>query len=440
MHIQPILWVLPLILFSDLSLATTVRGRFTVGVFRATERFQENTGGSDKNDSQFVSTRLYLKVSEIKKKNWDVIFDLRDKNDFFDKPDRERLTLTARNSFQVRELDSRYAKGRYVTQLGRFPVQEAGAVGVDGGLLKYRHSRDTSSSIFAGLNPKRDDQYYYQFNPKDRVFGLLNTYQTLNSSLVRNLYFSHAIVGQAVGSEIDRVYLFHNAIYQWNPSSRLISLLYLDTVPRTFVQNGNILWQQGWNPRWSSQLSLLAVDVITYSRRQGIREKLAPSPFKEIGLRADYASTPRSKWQFGISDGKRDADRLSKAEFYVGLEKNQIWTRHWDVFAKAGGRKNFTSDDLFSNVYLGYFARKWEVGLDAEYGIEKYKDGVTKHPITLELDISNNFSRSLFLASSFQAAKDETVQIMTGFLKLGYRFGAGEAPPLRDGSPPRGQL
>jgi hypothetical protein len=247
-------------------------------------------------------------------------------------------------------------------------------------------------------------------------------------------------VTQSHGSEVDRTYLFHNAIYQWNSRSRLISLLYLDTVPRFYMQNGNILWQQGWTPRWSSQLSFLGVDVITYSRRQGVRERLAPSPYKEVAARANYATTPLSKWEFGFSDGRRDVDRLSRAEFYIGAERNQFWSRHWDIFGKLGGRKNFTSDDIFSNLYLGYYTRKWELGLDAEYGVEKYRDGVTKHPLTVEVDISNYLSRALFLTGSVQQAQDESVRILSGFLRLGYRFGGGDPPPLRDGSPPRGQL
>jgi hypothetical protein len=434
------LWMVLLFSFASIATATTVQGRFTAGGYLATERFKDNDGGSNSNDSEVFSGRMFLKLSDISDKDWEATVDLRDKDDFFDKADKERLQLTGRDLFQIREMDTHIRNGQLGVELGRFPVQDAGAAGVDGGMAQYYHSASTTSAAFGGLNPKREDQTYYQFNPQDTIFGLLNTYQKRDSDWDHNFYFTHALVTEDHTSEVDRFYLFHNLIYQWNTQSRIISLLYLDFVPRTYIQNGNVLWQQGWSQKFSSQLSLLGIDVITYSRTQGVRETLAPSPYKEASLRTDYEFTPLNKLELGFSEGKRDADHLTKAEYYVGWEKNQLWSRHWDLFGKIGGRKNFISHDLFSNMNLSYFARKWETALDVEYGVEKYTDGVTKHPLTTELDLSFYLSRTLYMTTSFQRAADETVQILTGFFRIGYRFGNASLPPLRDGSPPRGSL
>lgn len=419
---------------------TLVNGRFTFGGYMATERFSNTDGGSDKNDAQVLSARYFLKLTDINNQPYDITVDLRDKNDFFDKADRERLQLTDRNNFQVRELNVRLHKPNFGMQLGRFPVPEAGAAGVDGAMLVKPHTKDWRSGAFGGYNPKRWDQSYYQWNQQDVIAGAYTTYQSRGSALAKNLFLTHAIIDEVHGVQTDRFYLFHNMVYQWQPRSRLISLMYLDFVPRTYIQNGNLLWQQGWTPKFSSQLGVMAVDVITYSRRQGLREELAPSAYNEGSLRLDFEPWSTRKYQFGISSGSREADHLTKSEYYFGVEQSQFWSKRWDVFAKLGGRKNFTSDDIFANVYLGYFSRKWEFGWDVEYGIEKYKDDVTKHPLTIEFDVSNYLTRSLYLTGSVQRAKDEVVEIYTLFVKLGYRFGSGQLAPLRDGAPPRGQL
>jgi hypothetical protein len=420
--------------------ASVVSGHFTAGGYIATERFSNTDGGSDNNDAEMFSGRLYMHISDIGNKPWEVIADLRDKDDFFDKADRERLQLTGRNTFQAKELDAKYTGKAWAGTVGRFPLLEAGAVGVDGGLLQKIHSKSWRTGFFAGLNPKREDQTYYQLNPQDHIAGVHTTYQSVGSDWTRNLYLSHALNTEMHGSQTDRTYLFHNAIYQWNSQSRLISLMYLDFVPRMYIQNGNLTWQQYISKKWNSQLSLMAIDVITYSRRQNLRETLAPSPYREVSGRLDYQFNPTGKFEMGAAEGIRDADHLSKTELYLGLEQSQLFSRRWDVFGKLGGRKNFTSNDIFANVYAGYFSRRWETGIDVEYGIEKYKDGVTKHPITIELDLSSFMSRSMYWTVSLQRAQDEAVKINTAFFKLGYRFGSRENAPLRDGSPPRGQL
>jgi hypothetical protein len=206
------------------------------------------------------------------------------------------------------------------------------------------------------------------------------------------------------------------------------------------VQTGNVLWQQGIDKDWASQLSVLGIDVIEYSRRQGVRELLSPSPYKEVGAKLDYSPSPLNKWQFATKSGVRDADQLSKNEFSVAFEKNQWLSRNIDGIAKIGIRKNFTSNDKFVHFFTGYFSRKWESGLDLDYSIENYNDGVIKHAITTEVSLSNFLSKDLYSTFSVQRAADETVQIWTGFFKVGYRFGNQEIPPVRDGASPRGQL
>jgi hypothetical protein len=206
------------------------------------------------------------------------------------------------------------------------------------------------------------------------------------------------------------------------------------------VQTGNFLWQQSISKTTQSQLSLLGIDVIEYTRRQGVRERLTPSPYQESSWRFDITPRPLTKWIAGTSYGLRGIDKLIKNEFYLGYEKNQIFNANYDFFFKFGARRNFTSFDNFAHSYLGYFSRKWEAGLDLDYVIENYTDATIKHGVTIEASLSNYISRDLFSTVSVQRSTDEVVSIWTGFFKLGYRFGNQETTPIRDGSSPRGQL
>lgn len=419
-----------------------VHGRMTLGGYTATERFTDATGGSDKNDFMVLSSRLFLKVTELGDAQWETVADLRDKQDFFDKLNKEQLQLDSSNQLQVRQLSLRAPPkdGKWSGTLGRFSIPEAGAVQIDGGLGEYYWSKDLRTGVLMGKNSRRNDQTYNQYNPNSNQYGLTTTYQSATRGWDKNFYLSHAFVRQAEGVEIDRSYLFQNMIYQWEENSRLITLLYLDFVPRTYVQTGNVLWQQSFSKSLATQLNILGIDVIEYSRRQGVREILSPSPYREVSAKLDYFTSPLTKIQISTMGGVRDADHLSKNETALAFEQNQFFNRNMDAFAKLGLRKNFTSNDQFTHLYVGYFSRKWESGIDLDYSIEKYNDGIIKHATTTELSLSNYLSKDLFSTLSVQRAADETVTIWTGFFKIGYRFGNQESPPIRDGASPRGQL
>ena len=80
-------------------------GRVVLGGYASTERFADTSAtGSSKNDFQTLSGRFYLKGENLGPGQFESITDLRDKHDFFDKLNKEKLALDARNQFQVRQL------------------------------------------------------------------------------------------------------------------------------------------------------------------------------------------------------------------------------------------------------------------------------------------------------------------------------------------------
>ena len=424
------------------SQAEKIHGRFTLGGFASTERFTESTFGSDKNDFATLSARSFLKIDEIGEGKWEFVSDLRDKHDFFDKLDREKLALTAKNDFQVRQLSMRRpSKNHFWSgQLGRFPIPEAGAVYVDGLQVGNHWSPAFRSGLFGGLNPKQDSLSYLQFNPKATIYGLNLTYEPQQRSWARNAFYTLAVVNQIYENHLDRNYLYHNTIFQWNEDSRVIALLYLDFVPRVFVQTYSANWQQGLIRSFSTDLRVLGVDVIEYSRRQGVLEVLPPSRYSEGGIDLIFRPNSSAKYILSSMHGAREIDGLTRSEVDLAVYSSRFFSSNLDAYLVLGSRKNFTSQDRLIRTGGGYFSRSWESSLDLEYAIQQNTSGVTTHPLIAEVSLSHYYSKQTFFTLSFNRSADENVTIMSTFFKVGYRFGTQETPPVRDGAPPRGKL
>lgn len=410
----------------------------------STERFDDVTDtGSDKNDFQTISTRLFLKGEGLGNSNWETITDLRDKHDFFDKLNREKLQLDERNQFQVRQLSARVSNPNqfFGFQVGRFPVYEVGSTFVDGLQIENHWTPSLYSTYFGGLNPQKRERSYLQMDEKAQVYGASLTYQSRNSGWNRNLYASHGVVSEIYDTHTDRNFIFQNLIYQWDVDSRIFSILYYDLVPRSYVQNGTLTWQQGWSRYFVSDLSHTALDVIEYSRNQELLEQLPSSPYNESRVKLTYRIQDLSNRLYLLfTSGKREVDNLTRETAEMGYIRSQIWGPHWDAYFVIGTRDNFTSKDTLARLGLGRYGRKWEFNLDLEGQEQKNVSGVTTHPLLAEISATYYISRRSFWTLSGQSASDEKVNIMSGFFRYGYRFGNRELPPLRDGAPPRGPL
>lgn len=416
----------------------------TVGGYLSTERFEDVTAtGSDKNDFQTISTRLFVKGENLGSGDWEVISDLRDKHDFFDKLNSEKLRLEERNQFQLRQLSTRFSNPNrfFGLQFGRFSVYEVGSTFVDGLQIENHWTPSLYSTYFGGLNPQKREKSDLQFDSKAQIYGASLTYQNLAGGWNRNLFASHGVVSEIYDQHTDRNFIFQNLIYQWDVDSRLITLLYYDLVPRAYVQNGNITWQQGLGRLFITDLSYSEIDVIEYSRNQDVLERLTSSPYKETKAKFTYRIQDLSNRVYLVSStGERSVDNLKKAVIELGYVRSQFWGPEWDAYFVLGSRKNFTSDDTLFRLGLGRYGRKWELNIDLETQQRQYDDGSKSNPFLAELAISYYLNRRSFWTLSGQSAYDENVKILSGFFKYGYRFGNRELPPLRDGAPPRGPL
>ena len=418
--------------------AVLVTSRFSVGAYAAKENFSDRSQGSNINNFQTISSRAYLKLQKLGA--FEFTADLRDKHDFFDKLDAERLQLTTSNDFQVRELNTHYPnpQGIVYATLGRFAILEAGSVFNDGAEIGSRLGSQLRLAAFGGHNPKRPEDTYMRSDTPDLVYGGYLSFQSKGASWTQFFNASTAYVENSAYSHVDRRYQFLQTHWQWNSSSRLINNLYLDFVPRTYLQNGNIIYQQGWGARFDTSLQLTAFDSIEYSRRRGVLETLPSSAYQEISLGTRLKATDRIHWLTLARTGERMADHMRRQDASTGFNFSELFSPKFDLTMYAGYSKEFTVEGPTSRLEANYYSRNWEIGQSLEAAIQRGRQ--TLHPFVAELSIANMYSRALYSTVAVQYAQNENVTIYSGFFKLTYRYGSEDLPPLRDGTPPRRSL
>ncbi len=468
-------FIVALFLQTTMINAADYHGRATTGGFISKEKFTEPSAGSDTNDVAVMSNRFYLNVSNIGKKKWGLILDARDKLDYFDKLDKERLTLTQKNEFQLRQLAAKYPnyEGKFYASAGRFQAFDTGAVYVDGLEAGYRVKPTLKLGAFGGFNPAREGVSYLQFNSDSNIFGGFGIYENRSRKWSRYTYTSNAIIVIPASSSTteedttttatetteteetatddeniyvegaaiqERTYFYNNSVIQWNRNLRFMSLLTYDIAPKSQLQS---LWVSIFFriiKRLNMTISAQRITAIEYARQQDLREELKPSQYDEIKVGLNYRVNRNVSAIFKASQGSRSTDELTRTDVSAGVRVSRLINRRFAASLFAGQRANFNSDDTYFRLGTGYYSNKFEVTLDQELGSEKYEDGTERNPKITELNTSVFFSKRFFGTIGAQYLSDEVVTITSALLRLSYRFGNREIAPIRDGAPPRGRI
>jgi hypothetical protein len=416
-------------------------GRFTVGGFVSREDHSSADDDTSRNDFATASARLFVRSTELADRYDEVTFDLRDKNDFFSKVNKEQLELTNQNDLQVRQASYSYNKntnGLY-GKVGRFPILQAGSAYADGIEGGYNWSSKLKTAVFGGYNPRRDDRSYLEFSSKATIYGAYMDYVPKSQFWYERFNMANALAQESFDGQVDRRYWFHNSVLQWNEKSFISALFYIDFIPRTYIQNASVNYSQGYQKTYTSMLTASAVDVIQYRRVQDVRETLKPSAYREVkwALKNNYEQA--KSWVFTQRFGTRDDDNLNRATTSIGFNFPQMFSKRFDFYSEGSYKHEFTKNGLYVKGGSGYFSDVWEFNLDLELGSETQSDNTKLHPIVAEFSAGRQYSRKFFGVFSAQMAKDEQVNILTLFAKLTYRFG-GDTAPIRDGASPRGRL
>lgn len=418
-------------------------GRASFGGYNAMEKYKGDLQSDESFDVRTLSTRLFYEGTEFWDPDADNTFtaDLRDKHDFFEKNDREKLELTEKNSFQVRTLSLRTRpEGEKIAyQIGRFTVPYAGTVHTDGAHVAYRANDSSQYGIFGGYNPRQIDKSYLKFDQDARDFGVYYHYEPPYPSWEKRFLADQAIVRETFENEPVRMYLYQNTFYQWRPANYITSLLYLDFEPKIYVQNATITGQRQWH-RFTGSASIMELDSVEYNRHQEILEDLEPSPYHEASLGGRYKISDNALPYLKFRYGKRDADNLDRTNVTLGLDLPQSISEFTDLYGQLSYKDEFTKKGTYAKLGVGYYRNIWQTDLSVEAGTEKDSDGNELNPLIVDFDSGRNFSRKFFGAFGLQLAQNEQVDIFALFFKLTYKFGETQTAPMWNRAPMRGHF
>lgn len=420
-------------------------GRFVSGVFISKEIFR-NSEVDRYNDAAILSERLYVNFDKILGSDNEFIVDLRDKNNFFDKLNNERTKLIAKNKIQLHQFDihKSLAGDGLDYSFGRFPISEAGALYLDGldlGVKKSLFGFSTKFSLFYGLNPQIIEDPQIKIDKNLKAYGGYFTLEKNGKN--ENDYFlsTSSFVRQVYKSDLDRFYFFNNTFLQSVSGDNFSSILYLDLLPKTYIQNLWTTYVLSFQNKFKLRTSLSTIDSLHYSRIQDVRETLPSSRYNQasFSLRSP-TSYNNNTYETKLILGMREIDKKKLAEFKFGVFFPRVINDEMSGTLNAGVRKNFVSNDLLLGLGLLHSNKFREISFSQDIQAEKRINQKINYAYITEGSYTKFFYRSLFGVFSLQNTWDNNVSIFSFFLKLSYRFGEAGQAPIRDGSPPMGQL
>ncbi len=436
--------LLVVVLFTTRSHASYY-GRLISGGFFSKEVFRSSQ--LDRyNDVAILSERLYVNFDKILDTSHEFTVDLRDKNNFFDKLSNERRQLVAKNKLQLYQFNlhkSGLNEGVDYS-LGRFSLSEAGSVFVDGldmGFRKSLFGLSTKFSLFYGLNPQLIDETEIKFKTDSKVYGGYFILEDKGKDWDSYLYSTTSLVRQQFKSEVDRFYFFNNTNFQNAKGENFSSILYLDLEPKIYIQNLWTTYVFDLKNKFKLRTSLSTIDTLHYVRIQDVRETLPSSRYHQtsFSLRSPSAYNQMS-YETKLTLGLREVDKKNLAELKFGTYFPRIIKDEISGTLNVGAKKNFTSNDLILGGGFLHSNKFREISINQDFQLEKRRSEKLNLAFITEGSYTRFFDRSLFGLVSVQNTWDRNVSIFSILFKVSYRFGEGGQAPIRDGSPPMGQL
>ena len=420
-------------------------GRFTSGGFFSKEIFRSDNSSNRYNDVSVLSQRLFLSIDKIQNSSSEFSADIRDKHDFFDKLDAERMKLTSSNKLQVHQLSLHTAGdsegGTY--SFGRFPLSDAGSLFVDGADIGFRKSilgLSVHTSLFYGLNPSDPEESELKLNTKARAYGFYGVIENKDRDWDHYFYSSNAIVRQTYNSDVDRFYFFNNTVWQKSVNENFSNLLYLDLNPKISVQNLWTSYYLNFSNSYKLRSTLSTIDSLHYQRIQDLREILPSSRYHQASFSLRSPSNgDQVIWENKLSYGKRLIDDKNRIEYKIGAFLPRFLKDDLSANTFAGVRKNFVSKDALFGFGIIHSNNQREIAFNQEIDLEQ-RTNLNNIAFITDGSYTKFFDRSLFGILSLQNTWDKNVSIFSILFKISYRFGEGGQAPIRDGSPPMGQL
>ncbi|MGE0172514.1 MAG: hypothetical protein AB7T49_07015 [Oligoflexales bacterium] len=413
-------------------------GHFQLGVHSTNAKFQEERTGEEKNDAMLAMARLKWRTQSVFQPRDRIILDVRDRYDLFGKLDKNIYQLAPDNRLALRQLafEHPYEYFSFYYSVGRFDVSEAGILANDGVEVGYRFSDTWRASLFAGVSPA-DIKSSVQIQPEENASGprtqggVYAVYEKASLSGFPAYYVSNALSKSVDdgATAAERVFLFHNSVLTFDEKNRAGFSLDYDIKPEAVLRR----WFLSYFHRRESfraYLTASRIDVNDYLLEKEVRETLPASPFTTYGLRLIASPTKSFHLNLRGSQTTRQADQLKKQEASAG--PTFLFSRV-RLTILGGVRTNYLSKDNFVFSELGYYSNAWNfrltyTGTKETYTEEEKVLNVQNVGAYAEIYMSNN----LFSSLGYNFIKDEEVQITSGLLTIGYRFGKKPKAPVRD--------
>ena len=255
------------------------------------------------------------------------------------------------------------------------------------------------------------------------------------------MFSTTSLVRQVYKNDVDRFYFFNNTNFQSSTGQNFSSIFYLDLVPKVYVQN---LWTSyvfSLPNKFKLRTSLSTIDSLHYARIQDVREELPTSRYHQTSFSLRSPSNySEASYETKLTLGYREVDSKNLAELKFGTFFPKIYKDEISGTLDTGIKKNFASNDIFLGGGFLHSNKYREIAFNQDFQIEKKIFNKLNYVFISEGSYTKFFDRSLFGIFSLQNTWDRNVSIFSVFLKLSYRFGEGGQAPIRDGSPPMGQL
>ena len=429
------------LLVSSPVLAYDYQGHILQGGYVAREQLPAEITGSSDNDIAILSTRLFLDVKSIGQNHYQLLTDIRDNHDFFDKLDAQRLDLTSRNSFRLRQLVLRDPgdNHRYYWSVGRFLPADNNIIYNDGAEAGIRITRNNRLGIFAGYRPRVNDERSVELTPTAYQAGVYQTYENEGATWDDGKYISNMLIlapKYLDDSQTRSSAYINQSLMHFGPDFRLSTYLNLQGQPKIRAEDAAFSADKRFTAKFSTSFSASRIDLTEYRNQRDIFETLSPTPYTQGKITSRYRLNETLRLDGNLVAGQRQNDRLRKYEASAGANFTHLVAGHATASILAGTRRNFISRDNFFAASISRYSDKWEVNADLRYSLVKRDSGDLLNQWITSANIGRSFSRAILGTIGAEYARDEKVIILSGLFTLGYRFGSREFTPLRDVAPP----
>ena len=423
------------------ALSYEYHGSLLSGGYLAREDITGESEVNTDNDRAVFSGRAYLDVNRIGSQQYQFTADLRDKHDFFDKIDTQRLQLSGKNTPRLRQLVVRNpgTSQSLYWSVGRFLPAENNVIyndGLEGGIhLSTNHK----VGLFAGYRPKINEERAANLGSNAYQTGIYHVYQNDASSWDEGKYLSNILVyaPQYFDDQPTPTMAFINqGFLHLGADNRLLTYLNIQGTPDVRVEDAKLEFDKRFNPKLSTRFITSRIDLIEYRNQRDILERLPPTAYSQAKIASQYRLNGTMRLDGNLLAGQREGDRLRKYEMSCGANFTKLAAGHVATSILFGARRSFISRDLFAASTINWFTDTWLIDANLRVTRQQRDSGVIRNQYIIGSNLGLYATRSLLATAGAELAKDENITIVSGLLTIGYRFGSRELTPLRDVAPP----